>query len=309
MITEHRVTVVVLTHDRPDELAAVLGRLDALPDRAAIVVVDNASTCDVRGVLGGLEHVEYVRCPRNLGAAGRNAGVARAGTPYVAFCDDDTWWAPGALAHAADLLDAHPAVALLSARILIADDGTEDPVCTAMADSPLDSSGLPGPAIVSFMAGAAVVRVSEFRAVNGYEARLFLGAEEWLMSLDLLARGRSLVYAPDLIVHHRPSERARDPRRRHIALLRNRIWIAWMRLPVGHAWRITLRALAAAWQQRLTGAVVGRTLAGLSWALRRRRVVPTDVVRLLSVLSRHRRARHRAIIEAAAGTPLQRERA
>ncbi|EJO54723.1 glycosyltransferase family 2 protein, partial [Burkholderia multivorans] len=40
---EPRVTAVVLTYRRPDELARTLARLTALPDRPAIVVVDNAA--------------------------------------------------------------------------------------------------------------------------------------------------------------------------------------------------------------------------------------------------------------------------
>jgi len=61
----------------------------------------------VDAVLHDAPDVERVRCDENRGAAGRNAGVARVHTPYVAFCDDDTWWAAGALAHACDLLDEH----------------------------------------------------------------------------------------------------------------------------------------------------------------------------------------------------------
>ena len=40
--------------------------------------------------------------------------------PYVAFAEDDSWYAPGALGRAADLLDAHPEIALLQAHVLVA---------------------------------------------------------------------------------------------------------------------------------------------------------------------------------------------
>ena len=42
--------------------------------------------------------VDLIELGANRDAAARNVGVARAGTPYVAFADDDEWWAPGALA-------------------------------------------------------------------------------------------------------------------------------------------------------------------------------------------------------------------
>ena len=40
------------------------------------------------------------------GPAGRNLGAQHTGTPYIAFSDDDSWWAHGALNRAADLLFA-----------------------------------------------------------------------------------------------------------------------------------------------------------------------------------------------------------
>src|SRR5438093_3395665 len=95
---------------------------------------------------------EIIVLSRNLGAAGRNAGVHAVTTPYVAFCDDDTWWAPGSLARAAVLLDAYPRIAVLSARVLVGPDQREDPACAAMAASPLPSVGLPGRSILGFLA-------------------------------------------------------------------------------------------------------------------------------------------------------------
>src|SRR5262245_34272344 len=68
----------------------------------------------------------WSRSERNLGAAGRNAGVRAARTPYVALCDDDAWWAPGALARAAHLLDVHPTLAVVCARVLVGPDAHEN---------------------------------------------------------------------------------------------------------------------------------------------------------------------------------------
>jgi glycosyltransferase involved in cell wall biosynthesis len=38
--------------------------------------------------------VDLAALPVNRGAAGRNVGIARVNRPYVAFCDDHTWWEP-----------------------------------------------------------------------------------------------------------------------------------------------------------------------------------------------------------------------
>jgi GT2 family glycosyltransferase len=270
-------TVVVLTHNRARELQHTLWRLTQLPERPLVVVVDNGSQDGTAArVRERFPQVRLVRCGRNLGAAGRNAGVAEVETPYVAFCDDDTWWAPGALRTAARLLDAHPGVAALAARVLVGPERREDPTCTVMAQSPLDAFGLPGPALIGFMAGAVVMRTDAFRAVNGYEPRLFIGGEERLMGLDLAARGWRMAYVPELVVHHHPSS-LRDAGGRRALVLRNELWIAWMRLPWRSAWRETSRVLKASAQSgQLSGALWG-AFHGLPWALARRRPVPPAV--------------------------------
>jgi hypothetical protein len=84
---------------------------------------------------------------RNIGAAARNAGVQKSDTPYVALCDDDTWWAAdGSLRRAADVLDTHDQVAVVTAQVLVGPDQREDPACALMAKSPLHRpAGFPGP--------------------------------------------------------------------------------------------------------------------------------------------------------------------
>lgn len=178
-----RVSIVVLTHNRRAEVLRTVGRLRALPERPPIVVVDNASDDGTRDALRA-EHpdVRVIALPDNLGAAARNAGVREVQTRYVAFCDDDTFWAPGALSCAADALDMHPHVAVISARVLVGPEEHEDPTCALMAHSPLCGRGLPGPALLGFMAGACAFRTRAYLCMGGYEQRLFIGAEESLLA-------------------------------------------------------------------------------------------------------------------------------
>ncbi|RQR59976.1 glycosyltransferase [Burkholderia sp. Bp9125] len=266
-----RTTVVVLTYRRAGELARTLAHLSALPERPPIVVVDNASGDDTaRCVRTRFPHVTLVRAPANLGAAGRNLGAALARTRYVAFCDDDTWWAAGALARAAELLDAHPSVAALTARVLVGHDAREDPTCARMARSPLVAPvALPGRPILGLLAGATIFRRAAFVAAGGYHPRLFIGGEETLLALDLCSAGHWLVYAPQLTVHHHPSA-LRDAHARTALLARNALWTAWLRLPAAAAWRHSLRSLPRLCRDH--GWRAGwRALAGLGWTLRERR--------------------------------------
>lgn len=146
-------------------------RLLALPEAPAIIVVDNGSTDDTVATLRDLgAGVTVLELGHNAGAAGRNIGVAHARTPYVAFADDDSAWAPGALTHAARLLDQHPDLALVAARILVGDDATLDPMCAEMAASPLPAApGSPGPSVLGFAACGAVVRRDAFLRVGGFD--------------------------------------------------------------------------------------------------------------------------------------------
>ncbi|RQS58675.1 glycosyltransferase family 2 protein [Burkholderia sp. Bp8986] len=274
---EPRVTAVVLTCRRSMELARTLARLSALPDRPAIVVVDNGSDDATAALMHSrFPHATLVHAPANLGAAGRNLGAAVARTRHVAFCDDDTWWAPGSLAEAANLLDAYPHVAAVTARVLVGPDRREDPTCRLMADSPLDAPvALPGRPILGLLAGASAFRRDAFVAAGGYHPRYFLGGEEALLALDLYRAGAWLVYAPRLTVHHYPSKQ-RDVQTRASVSARNAVWTAWLRWPARAALAHTVRMLPRLWRER--GIVPA--FAGLPWILRERCALPPHVERM-----------------------------
>ena len=270
-----RVAVVVITHQRRAELMLALGRLRALPERPHVVVVDNGSTDGTAdAVRARFPEVELIASPQNLGAVGRNVGVARLDTPYVAFCDDDTWWEPGSLTAAADALEAHPRLAVVTARILVEPAGVEDPIVPELRDSPVRGAAwLPGPALGSFLAGASVLRREAFEEVGGFYERLWLGGEEELMAGDLAAAGWELCYLPALTVHHQAS-RARDPHRRRRDGIRNTLWTTWLRRPLRPAVRRTLQLLRTVPRDRVSADGLLAAVRGLPWVLRERRVLP-----------------------------------
>jgi GT2 family glycosyltransferase len=270
-----RIAVVVITHQRRDELLLALSRLRRLPEEPHVVVVDNGSTDGTADAVRA-QHpwVELIASPENLGAVGRNLGVARLDTPYVAFCDDDTWWDPGSLRTAADTLDAHPRLAVLTARILVEPGGVEDPIVAELRDSPVvGADWLPGPALGSFLAGASVLRRDAFDEVGGFNERLWLGGEEELMAGDLAAAGWELCYLPSLTIHHQAST-ARDPHKRRQDGIRNTLWTTWLRRPLRPALRRTLHLLRTVPRDRVTARGLLAAVRGLPWVVRERRVLP-----------------------------------
>jgi GT2 family glycosyltransferase len=268
------VAVVIITRDRADELLHTLARLAALPERPDVVVVDQGSRdgTPVR-VRAAFPAVRVIELDGNRGAAGRTAGVEAVDAPYVAFCDDDSWWQPGALAHAARLLDAHPSVALVAGRVLLGADEALDPACAQMAASPLRHAALPGPSVLGFIACGAVVRRSAFLAVGGFEPRLGLGAEEQLLAVDLAARGWHLVYCDALAAHHHPSP-VRDLRHRRAVQVRNDVWFAWLRRGRRVALRETVGAARVAIRDAAARAGLVSALVRGRWAVSERRRVP-----------------------------------
>jgi GT2 family glycosyltransferase len=249
-----------------------------LPEQPKIIVVDNASTDGTAcAVSKHFPQVEVVPTSRNLGAAGRTVGVRRASTPYVALCDDDTWWEPDSLCRAADLFDRHPRLAIVTGRVLVGPQEREDPVCERLAHSPLPAEpDMPGPALLGFLAGASVVRRSAFLEAGGFEPRLFIGGEEELLAVDLATRGWWLCYVSDLVVHHYPSAH-RDSYCRRWHIVRNRLWFAWLRRPLASALRRTFAVARSESWDRIALRGFASAFAGLPWVLRQRRVVPPQV--------------------------------
>lgn len=264
------VTVVVVSRNRREDLARSLPRHEA-----PVILVDNGSTDGtVAAVQAAWPATTVVALGDNHGAPARNLGARSARTPYVAFADDDSWWAPGSLARAVALLDAHPRAALLAARVLVGPDQVEDPVGAVMAAAPLGTEAdMPGPSVLGFLACAAVVRRSAFLEVDGFDDVVFFGGEEERVALDLAAAGWGLAYVPELVVHHHPST-SRAPRQRAIQQVRNRILVAVQRRPAA--------VVAGTVAQAVRSGPVGRAgvraaIPRLPRALRARRRLPPAI--------------------------------
>lgn len=281
---QDRISVVMITRNRGEQIREALEHLLALPEQPRIIVVDNGSTDETVNVARRMSPlIEVVPLGRNLGGAGRNIGVTLARTPYVAFSDDDSWWAPGALTRAVELFEAQPRLGLIAARILVGAEERLDPICRVMADSPLASDGREfrprvGVPIVSFVACGAIVRKQAFVQAHGFDHRFGVGGEEEVLALDLLHKGWQLAYVDEIVAHHYPSP-IRNLARRERRQVRNALWSVWLRRPASSAlastWRIASSALGD--QPRRLGVV--DALAGLQWVLRARHPVPPTIDR------------------------------
>lgn len=88
--TPPRVSVIVCTRDRPDQLRVCLDAIAALNTAAAeVIVVDNAPTSDATRELCEGRGVRYVREPVPGQSRARNRGISEAIGDVIAFTDDD----------------------------------------------------------------------------------------------------------------------------------------------------------------------------------------------------------------------------
>ncbi|OBH84501.1 transferase [Mycobacterium scrofulaceum] len=291
MATKPLTSFVIATRDRAHELCNVLDRLldtTACP----IIVVDNASRDDsVRDVTriaarsGG--RVTVIPLDRNEGAVARNVGVARCGTPYAAFCDDDSWWEPDAVSTAEGVFERFGTVAVLAARTVMWPQQRDDPFVAKLADSPLGRDpDLPGPSILGFQSCSAVVRKSAFEAVGGFSPILHFRGEESLLAWDLAANGWDLCFCPALVAYHQPSETRSPSSVQHAREVRNAMLTAWLRRPAGRCAGATATLAWAAARDTAHARALLEALAALPAALRARRRLPDNVERSLRMLEK-----------------------
>ncbi|PWR07169.1 glycosyl transferase [Micromonospora sicca] len=272
-------TIVVATRNRRDQLLALLPR-----HTAPVIVVDNGSDDGTpAAVARALPHVRVVELGRNAGAgAARNVGVALADTPFVAFADDDSYWAPGSLERAGELLRTHPRTALLTGRVLVGRAGRLDPISAGMARAPLGTApDAPGPTVLGFLACAVVLRRAAYRQVGGFAERLGTYGEEALLAMDLAAAGWHLAYVPELVAHHLPAPTGRDPRARRRIEARNRVLTAALRRPG----RVVRAVVAETWRDPAGRAGLADAARKLGWVLRQRRPLPAAVEADLATLA------------------------
>lgn len=244
-----------------------------MPEVSEIVVADNGSTDGTAArVRAEFPSARVLELRENFGAFGRTLAARAVRTPLIAFCDDDTWWMPGAISLGAELFERNPDVGALNARITVEPSLRLDPACAAMERATPD--GGPGRPILFFTAGAVMMRTRAFFDCGGYERRLGIGAEETLLALDLQRRRWKLRYVSEMEVRHEPCPAGRDHEQRRLLVDRNRLWVAWMRYRGASAWRLTAQLAARARCEQHARAVLKCAIGGLPWTLLHR--APVD---------------------------------
>ena len=284
-----RTSFVIASRNRAAELATTITRL-LNTTCSPIICVDNGSEDDSVAVVRRFAtrsdgRVLAMELKSNRGVMARNVGVAAARTPNVAFCDDDSWWAPGSVEKAEAIFDRHPTVGLLAARTVVMPQRRDDPMTTELANSVLGRrADLPGPSILGFMTCAAIVRRSAFLAAGGFSDLLHFYGEEQLLAVDLAALGWDLCYCPELTAYHQPSAVRGTSSARQARELRNAVLTTWLRRPMWSCLKATGQLLWAAARDGAHARNAAEAFARLPTVANLRRPLPDDVEHALTLL-------------------------
>jgi hypothetical protein len=233
------VSFVVSTFNRRDVLLKTVeqvGRCGLREDEYELIVVDNASTDGTsqavrqRYPMIHLLHQEY-----NAGPVSKNLAIRSARGRYVVFLDDDSYPAPGAVQRMTRHFEADPKLGAAVFNVTLPDGSRE---CSAYPNV--------------FIGCGTGFRRTALEQVGGLPDDFFMQAEEYDLSLRLLAHGYEIRTFDDLHVTHLKSPTARSSERVTALDVRNNLVLItryfpkrWV-LPFAKDWLRRYRLIALA---------------------------------------------------------------
>ncbi len=208
-----KLSVIVPTCNRPDELALCLRRLDPAAQSMAadqfevIVTDDSPNQTTEHRVKAQFPWVRWVQGPRRGPAANRNNGARAAAHGLVVFCDDDCLPERGLLKAYADAFAANPTPSVLEGRTSAY--GTKP---NMFAECPSNENG------GHLWSCNFAIQKNVFSGLGGFDERFpYAAMEDMEFALRLRLKGIVPVFVPDARILH-PWKIGTDlARRRHLA--------------------------------------------------------------------------------------------
>lgn len=213
MVPEYDISVVISTYNRCDMLPGALDSVleqDCEETDYEVIVVDNNSTDGTRTVvesyLSRYLNLRYVFEPRQGVSYGRNAGIAHASAPIIAFSDDDVRVAKDWISSIKRTFDEHPEIEFMGGKILPQWNTTPPSWLTrehwwalALLDYGDEPFYVSADNPLCLPTANASFRSEIFSQFGGF-APDFSGREDHEFLLRLWRAGRRGLYAPDLVV-------------------------------------------------------------------------------------------------------------
>ena len=217
-----RLTIGVVTRNRPASLGECLRSLTALGETLAeVIVVDDTSDVSIDSAFADLPPAiaDKLRVVRQNGNEGyivaRNRTMREASTDYVMLMDDDAALIEGgAIRDAVRLLDDHPRVGAIACAMAERDGSPWHPATQA---APVDYTCR----VPTYIGFAHILRRRLFVELGGYRESFHFYGEEKDYCLRLLDAGFDIVYVPSARVIHAPDPSGRNRSRYVRYVIRN----------------------------------------------------------------------------------------
>lgn len=185
--------------------AVIDAALTSVPAGVTRIAVDNASP-DRSAERAAAAGARVIANDCNLGfGAGCNRGVEAVETPYTLFLNPDARLSPGSLNRLIEQLEADPQAAA-AAPLLSSRGRVQMPRRSSLisVDRPHSFTEMPVETTdVGFLSGAALlVRTETFRALGGFDERIFLYLEDDDLCTRLSGAGYRLLLVPGAVAAH-----------------------------------------------------------------------------------------------------------
>ena len=217
-----RLTIGVVTRNRPVSLGECLRSLATLGDTLAeVIVVDDTSDVAIDTAFADLPpavagRLRVIRQHANEGyIVARNRTMREASTDYVMLMDDDAALIEGgAIRDALQLLEQHPRVGAIACAMAERDGSPWHPATQA---APVDYTCR----VPTYIGFAHILRRRLFVDLGGYRESFHFYGEEKDYCLRLLDAGFDIVYMPSARVIHAPDPSGRNRSRYVRYVIRN----------------------------------------------------------------------------------------
>ncbi|HMF93052.1 MAG TPA: glycosyltransferase family 2 protein [Vicinamibacterales bacterium] len=232
-------TIIIVSHNTRDDLARCLDSLHAAPPRVSyeIVVVDNESIDGSVDVARRWPDVRVIEVGSNAGfARANNLGLRATSSTNVLLLNSDTIVPTGAIDRLVAELDRNPGVAVIGPRLVDGSGRAElsfgrmiGPLNELRQKRLVRSSAVErltrqrqSPDWVS--AACLLVRRADADAVGGLDERFFMYTEDVDFCAAIRARGRRILFTPDVeVVHLRGRSAATAPAATNDAYRRSQV--------------------------------------------------------------------------------------
>jgi GT2 family glycosyltransferase len=222
------VSIIIVSFNAQADLKRCLESLHAAPPRAPheIIVVDNHSADGSVDAARRWTGVRVIENDANVGfARANNIGIRASAGENILVLNSDTIVPPGAIDRLLEILGEHPEVAVVGPRLVDADGRAE--LSFGRTLGPFNELRQKSrsrrhafvdqltrrPHSPDWVSGACLlVRRADADAVNLLDERYFMYAEDVDFGVAIRARGRGILFTPDVeVVHLRGRSAASAP--------------------------------------------------------------------------------------------------